>query len=319
MVQAFEGWGRSFTGIAAAGGFVRRQLRSRGIGVARLVDFARVPLAEAQDPATPFPSPAEPTVAFLASGIEAATRADARLDAAAGSGRDSTAHLAVAVLTGPDGVRSLAVLIPGTDFASLLNVAEPNGLATILDNFVTDPDAPLAETSALMQMVDAALVEAGSDGRVPVLLAGFSQGGMVALSLAGNREFLGRHRLAGVLTLGAPSRHYDGAPAGLPILDVADREDLVAGLDARGTQGDSGAILLVTDARPGVLRAHSIRSYADAAPGADERLPREPRGPEYAAMLRAVLPEGAEPEFRVYGASSRLSVGGEPVGESGAR
>ena len=316
MVQALEGWGRSLAGLAAAGGSALRQLRARGIGTVRLVDFGRVPLESAEDPEAPFPVRAEPTVRFLAGGIDAVDRADDRLDAAAGARADSTAHLSVAIATAPDGARSMTVSIPGTDFASLGNLAEPNGLATVVDNFAVAPDVPLAQTSALMQMIDAALVAAGSDGSVPVLLAGFSQGGMAALALAGNREFLARHRLAGVLTLGAPSRHYSGAPQALPILDVADREDPVAGLDARGPEGDAQAVLLRTDVGAGILRTHSIRTYLRAAEEADERLGEERGGPEYLAMLGALLPRDAPLEVQVYGSSSQIRVGEEPVGEA---
>ncbi|WP_129656643.1 hypothetical protein [Rothia halotolerans] len=315
MVQTLEGWGRPLAGVAAAGGSALRQLRARGIGTVRLVGFGRVPLESAEDPEAPFPVRAEPTVRFLAGGIDAVDRADDRLDAA-GARADSTAHLSVAIATAPDGARSMVVSIPGTDFASLGNLAEPNGLATVVDNFAVAPEVPLAQTSALMQMVDAALLAAGSDGSAPVLLAGFSQGGMAALALAGNREFLARHRLAGVLTLGAPSRHYSGTPEVLPILDVADREDPVAGLDARGPAGDAQAILLRTDVGAGILRAHSIRTYLRAAEEADERLGGERGGPEYIAMLKALLPRDAPLEVRVYGSSSQIRVGEEPVGEA---
>jgi hypothetical protein len=316
MSTTEDGWGGLLAGLAAAGGSVRRQLRSHGVLTARLTGFGSVGLPEAEDPAAPFPAETEPSVRFLAAGVEAAARADARLDAAAGPGAPAAAHLGISSFTGAGGARSLVASVPGTDVASLGSLAEPNGLVSIADNFVTDPQVPLAQASALMQLIDAALVEAGSDGLVPVLLAGFSQGGMAVLSLAGNREFLSRHQLAGALTLGAPSRHYAGAPESVRILDVAERNDPVAGLDAGGPEADPGSVVVRVDAGRGILSAHSIRAYAEAASQADEQLPGLAGGPEYLSMLEELLPRGTRPQTRVYGASSELLVGGEPVGEA---
>jgi pimeloyl-ACP methyl ester carboxylesterase len=81
-------------------------------------------------------------------------------------------------------------------------------------------------------LVERALKQAGVGPGEPVLLAGHSQGGMVAMALAGSAAFTARYSVAAVLTAGSPTATFAADPA-IPVLHLEHRQDLVPALDGR--------------------------------------------------------------------------------------
>ncbi|WNB85691.1 hypothetical protein [Cellulomonas sp. ATA003] len=123
----------------------------------------------------------------------------------------------------PDGTRSWVVAIPGTQAMSLGTGANPMDMATNLRLMATAAD----DTGLL---VTRALEQSGARPDEPVLLAGHSQGGMVAMALAGSAAFTARHRVGAVLTAGSPVATM-AAPRTVATLHLEHRQDLVPALD----------------------------------------------------------------------------------------
>ncbi|NKX50816.1 hypothetical protein HER39_09605 [Arthrobacter deserti] len=82
----------------------------------------------------------------------------------------------------------------------------------------------------MAEAVSRALDEAGAAAGEPVILVGYSQGGIHAMNLARNPEFLARHRVDYVLTAGSPGGDRPAA-AGGKSLHLEHRQDRVPGAD----------------------------------------------------------------------------------------
>ncbi|MFD1212197.1 hypothetical protein ACFQ36_09100 [Arthrobacter sp. GCM10027362] len=123
-----------------------------------------------------------------------------------------------------DGRNSWVVALPGTQGsggpAATANPFDETGIA----------EALAADSRFVAEAVSRALAEAGAAPGEPVILAGYSQGGIHAMNLARNREFLSRHHVQYVLTAGSPVGDRRAAP-GVKSLHLEHRQDWVAGAD----------------------------------------------------------------------------------------
>ncbi len=169
----------------------------------------------------------------------------------------------------PDGTRGWVVAIPGTqDALSFGDAAAPMDMATNLR--VTARVADDVST-----LVTRALDLAGARPGEPVLLAGHSQGGMVAVALAGSPAFTRRHRVAAVLTAGSPVATQP-VPPGTAALHLEHRQDLVPALDGwrnpdvphrttavRDLAAAPGPVDRMTARSPGA--AHAVDAYVRTA------------------------------------------------------
>ncbi|GAA2720866.1 hypothetical protein [Cellulomonas aerilata] len=123
-----------------------------------------------------------------------------------------------------DGTRSWVVTIPGTQQATSWGTSgNPMDMLTNVRLMASAADDGT-------ELVARALDQAGARPHEPVLLAGHSQGGMVAAALAGSAAFTARHPVAAVLTAGSPVATHT-VPAGTPALHLEHRQDLVPALD----------------------------------------------------------------------------------------
>lgn len=152
------------------------------------------------------------------------------------------------------------VLLPGTKDWQVDPRARPylNDLATNLDLVAGAP-------SARVDGVRQALAAAGARPGEPVLLVGYSQGGMVAMRAAAELRRAGA--VTSVLTLGAPVGAMP-APDGVPVLSLENRADLVPALDAEPNDPDAARQVTVVFDGPGgsVRAAHDLRAaYLPAA------------------------------------------------------
>jgi pimeloyl-ACP methyl ester carboxylesterase len=139
--------------------------------------------------------------------------------------RQPDATIAVQRVIGSDGVSRYVVVLtgmrqvaPSADPEDLLGVAA--ALAGTTTNY----------TRCVAQALDAARVPQGA----AVVLVGHSEGGIVAMDLAGDRGFNGgRVRVAQVVAAGAPISSKAVAPSsGTRVLSIENVNDVVTHLDA---------------------------------------------------------------------------------------
>lgn len=131
------------------------------------------------------------------------------------------------------GQERVIITLPGTDGElSDLLANYDGGTASWAENIANaalldDPDVPLAQSSAAMQLVDQMLREEGVDPDTPIMLNGYSQGGVVAMSLANNKEFRSRYNVQVVATQGSPVSDRDAAPPGVAHIRMDNKKDYV--------------------------------------------------------------------------------------------
>ncbi|WP_407345235.1 hypothetical protein [Pengzhenrongella phosphoraccumulans] len=169
----------------------------------------------------------------------------------------------------PDGTRAWVVAIPGTQDATGLGWGRnPMDSGTNLALMAGARDDGT-------ELVVRALEQAGVRPGEPVLLAGHSQGGMVAMALAGSAAFTARYSVAAVLTAGSPVAAQE-VPGSIPVLHLEHRQDLVPALDGapspagvnrttavRDLRASSDPVDLLAGHDPGA--AHGVDTYARTA------------------------------------------------------
>lgn len=153
----------------------------------------------------------------------------------------------------PNGATSWVVLIPGTQSFSPGGV-NPTDVATNLQEFVGAP-------SAMGLAVVATLAAARIGPDEPVLLAGHSQGGLVATRLAADPAFRRHYRVAGVLTAGSPVGHVR-TPAGLAALHLEHATDVVPALDHARNPDTADRVTVARAGTGSALQAHAASAYA---------------------------------------------------------
>ncbi len=113
----------------------------------------------------------------------------------------------------------------------------------------------------------------------PVLLAGHSQGGMIAAAMASDRAITAEFTISHVVTAGAPIGEAP-IPGAVQVLSIEHSDDLIAKLDS-AQNPDRGNWTTVSAPAPGAhddpLRAHDLTGYertaalVDASPDASIR------------------------------------------------
>ncbi len=225
----------------------------RLVGWASLAITGAAPVAAITQSDRPQALPSRPRgAADLVAGISGLYPADGGIEGS----------IAVDRIDRPDGGRSWTVLIPGTQSLAV-GGRNPMDDATNLQAFT---GAPTAVGSAVV----AALARAGARPDEPVLLAGHSQGGIVAMRLAANPAVRRRYRVTSVLTAGSPVGHLP-TPDGVSSLHLEHTDDVVPMLDARGNPDEPDRVT-VRRAGPGnrgapgnLADAHAVGAYADTA------------------------------------------------------
>lgn len=291
------------------------QMRRRGYGLARLEGFRRVEDTHPAMAEVQFAGVAQPSTEFLARQIEVGGQLDTAHDRTLGEDQ-SQVHdgvITVQKIAQGDGTYSFVVTVPGTDFDTIEGfdlangMAGPNSFGTMVDNFAADPDASLEESSALVQMIDRALQDAGAGLDTPVVLAGFSQGGMGVMSAVGTRAFTNRYNVTGVMTFGAPTQQYRNVPDSVAVTHLKDVNDVVT-TDVPGQAHDDRAevIRFGSEHRGLGIGAHSAENYREAAAMIDPQLGQTADGRRFQSALEESLPAGAAVETRVYAANAEF-------------
>lgn len=174
-------------------------------------------------------------------------------------------------MVAPDGSVSWQVFIPGTQTADApWGGQTPNDWASNLQIYAR-------QESAASAAVIAAMRTAGVGTGEPVLLAGHSQGGLVAADLAARAEVQAEFSIDSVVSVGAPVSHID-VPEGVAALHLEHTDDLVAGVDdgANPISGNRTTVRRdVTADRAGwwppggVWESHDVPAYTETARLAD--------------------------------------------------
>lgn len=192
-----------------------------------------------------------------------------------------------------DGARSWVVAIPGTEEWSPVTGTNPFDLTSNFDLVGgTGGDALRTTVEAMTQ--------AGITPGEPVVLAGHSQGGIVAATIASDPALAERFSVAAVVTAGAPTGTI-ALPDGVPALHLEHVPDYVPALDGAATPAtpDRTSVLVDLAASPASadraaaaspVAAHGIDTYARTA----DRLHDldHPSVRAFDAALREVLGDG---------------------------
>lgn len=178
------------------------------------------------------PEPGARTIPLRDPGVEGAMR---RLDWTEQLGGGA---VAIETLTAPDGTRRHVVYIPGTQDWGVTDPNPADAHANLVAVTGGLPDAA--------RTVRDALAAHGVAPDEPVLLAGHSQGGMIAAVGAG--ALADRYRVTHVLTAGSPTGRIV-IPPGVAALHLENSRDLVPALDGRGNPDTRDRVTVVHDRR----------------------------------------------------------------------
>lgn len=157
-------------------------------------------------------------------------------------------------ITQPDGTETWAVLIPGTkDWAP--GSAQPfdlDGNLDLMSGRRTDG----------MQMVEAAMQQAGIPVGARVGFYGHSQGGITAMALADDPVLRRRYDLQSVTTYGSPVSRMELSDP-VPTLHLENTSEVVTSLDAAGPPDAVDRVTISAEVSGlGVIEAHDPRTHA---------------------------------------------------------
>jgi hypothetical protein len=145
-------------------------------------------------------------------------------------------------------------------------------------DFTSDLNGVGGQSSASYQAVVAAMHQAGVTSDTPVVLNGYSQGGLLASQVAASGGF----NVHGVVTFGAPSAQVE-MPASIPVLTVRNTEDLVPATS--GYDVNPNAVIVERPAfahspvpSDWAVPAHRLSSYQQTAAVVDQSHSSEVRG-----------------------------------------
>jgi hypothetical protein len=170
-------------------------------------------------------------------------------------------EIGVQRLVGPDGIERFVVQLPGTESWALTPDSTARDLSTNLHTMA-------GGSTVYMRGIEAAMAQADIPAGAPVMLVGHSQGGMTAAALAADPAFLRRFNVTQVVTAGAPIGRFE-VPAGVQVLAVENRNDLVPTLDGADNPDRANVTTLTFSVNKGTMGDnHSLReTYAPAAAG----------------------------------------------------
>jgi hypothetical protein len=174
------------------------------------------------------------------------------------------ASIAVQRVAGVDGVARYVVVLSG--MRSMTNTADPEDL---LGSGAAVVRTTTNYTTCVREAIDAALVPRGAD----VVLVGHSEGGIVAMDLAGDPAFNGgRVRVKQVVAAGSPISSKPVAEgSGTRVLSIENVNDIVTHLDAADPPATHQSIerLIYRFAvdEHNVVASHDVSLYARQAAG----------------------------------------------------
>ena len=170
----------------------------------------------------------------------------------------------IQTLTAADGSRRHVVYLPGTDDMATLPGHRDADLRDMDENVRLIAGQHTAYEVGVLD----ALAGAGVKPDEPVLLAGHSQGGMVAVAVATAAAGLG-YRVTNVVTVGAPAP--TAPPRGTTVLALENEGDIVPLTDgALATATPQKVTVEFASGSTGITDAHSLRHYIEGAEAVEE-------------------------------------------------
>lgn len=137
-------------------------------------------------------------------------------------GKDS-GEVRIEEVVGADGQTRWIVYLPATTDWSPVAGEDVTDLTTNVRGVA-------GRETAVRQMVYEAMAEQGIRPGEEVMLAGYSQGGITAASLAADPRFTSRYNVTALVTTGSPVSGFDVGP-GVEVLSLENEGDLVPDLD----------------------------------------------------------------------------------------
>lgn len=242
--------------------------------------------------------------------VASASDAMALVASSTPAGGSRAATVTIQRIDRPDGARSWVIAVPGTQSAGVAG-RNPFDMRTNLELVGGVPDGVSAA-------VERAMVLAGIGAEEPVLLAGHSQGGMVAAGLAAG--LAGRYDVRAVLTAGSPDASPP-VPPGAQVLHLERASDAVPVLDGDRSARDRPAATTVTDPRAvgPLVRAHEVGGYVAMARDVERTLADDPSVAAWQGAADEVLgPPGSRAVTTQY-ELTRLRPGASPAPPPTAR
>ncbi len=205
------------------------------------------------------------------SGVSPATASDVfSRELATHRGRDN-GRVRVDRVRGADGVERAVVYVPATTDWS----PRPGKNGTDL---TTNVQTVAGDDSVMREAVRQALDDAGFGHGSEVMLVGYSQGGIVAGSLAADPAFRKKYQVKALATAGSPISDFR-IPQGTRVLSIEHRDDLVPNLDGNRNPDRSNwtTLTIDRDAVPGESpgAAHAGENYRKSIAGLEETGNRE--------------------------------------------
>ncbi|KRD43704.1 hypothetical protein ASE38_05680 [Cellulomonas sp. Root930] len=282
--------GRAELGILAVGAFLRSAAPGRQVPTLRPVQgaagllFGPLPaagptalLVRAHPPQLPVPRTTAGVLANVGRSYQDGT--------ATGIPGTPTGVISVQQLTHPDGTRAWVIEIPGTE-SWVPNDTTPMDLTTngrLLAGLADDMTDAVLDSMRL----------AGIGADEPVMLAGHSQGGMVAVSVAA--AVGSTYTVRAIATAGTPDLARS-APPGVEVRHYRHQADAVPQLDGTPDVTDGRVTVVTRDLDstggppvPGPVEAHAIARYVETADVADRELAGSPGMRAFDAAVADVL------------------------------
>lgn len=208
-----------------------------------------------------------------------------------------------AVPTGVPGEYTWIVEIPGTTQWDGTPNSDPSDLGA---NLRLMAGSETAIEQGVLAAIQAAAEEMGVDpsalAEQSVMLAGHSQGGIVATSIASNPD--NGLNITHVITGGSPVGNFD-VPPGVQVLSIEHDQDPVPKLDGNPNPESSNRTTIhrdvsdsTDDGQPG--QAHSGRLYAETGEMIDEQAPHDPALSDFYADLEDPFGKIADGQGEVF-------------------
>ncbi|QRZ61865.1 hypothetical protein [Rothia sp. ZJ932] len=134
-------------------------------------------------------------------------------------------RIAVQKVVDENGNISAVVYIPGTDIAEL-GKGDILGYEGALEMTQMDYGTTYEDSTAITQLIDQALTDAGVDSSIPLMMVGHSQGGMASFNSAANPYLRSKYNMKQVVSFGAPNGEKPKVP-GVQYTEVRGIDDIV--------------------------------------------------------------------------------------------
>ncbi|NEB74616.1 hypothetical protein G3I40_05120 [Streptomyces sp. SID14478] len=159
-----------------------------------------------------------------------------------------------------DGAQRYVLLLPGTSFGRVSN-STPQDLVGAFD-------ALLRIDTTYSRAVKQLVLRAGVPEGAELMIVGHSLGGITAMNLASDADFVATYRLTHVVTVGSPIDTKRPADPTTQVISLVNEHDVIPGLDGRGPASandvpESWIELSWMDETYDYPLSHAPQAYAD--------------------------------------------------------